>query len=90
MRVRMAAISTAAEYAAVREAIQQLTTLDANGNRRDVISFTVDGVSVTYAANQLNFLQEREIELARRLTIRNTRKRTISDFSSDYQRDWIE
>ena len=77
----MAALSTSAEYEAVREAIQLLTTLDANGARRDTVSFSIDGVSVSYAANQIQWLQQREIELARRLSIRNVRKRTISDFS---------
>ncbi len=77
----MAALSHAAEYAAVREAIQLLTTLDANGQRRDFASFQVDGMSVSYAASQLPWLQSRELELARRLSIRNVRKRTQSDFS---------
>lgn len=77
----MAVLTTAAEYQSVREAIQQLTTLDADGKRRDVASFSVDGVSVSYGANQLPWLQEREIELARRLTQRNIRKRTRPDFS---------
>jgi hypothetical protein len=77
----MAAITTAAEYQAVREAIQQLTTLDSSGSRRDLVSFTIDGQTYTYASNQLTWLQSREIELARRLTVRNSRKRTVSDFS---------
>lgn len=79
----MAAISTALEYAAVREAIQQLTTLDATGNRRDIVSFTLDGMTVTYAASQIDWLQQRERELAKRLTIRNVRKRVTPDFSGD-------
>ena len=77
----MAALTHAQEYDAVREAIQQLTTLDVNGNRRDVISITIDGVAMTYAANSLPLLQARERELARRLSIRNVRKRTQSDFT---------
>lgn len=77
----MAAITTAAEYAAVREAIQRLTTLDSDGNRRDVVSVTADGITVSYAATQLTQLQAREIELARRLTIRNCRKRMTPDFT---------
>lgn len=84
----MTALSHAAEYAAVREAIQQLTTLDGSSKRRDVVSISVDGMTVTYAASQLSWLQERERELAKRLTVRNSRKRTTSDFtgtgSSDY------
>jgi len=79
----MAAISTALEYAAVREAIQQLTTLDASGNRRDIVNFTLDGMTVTYAASQIDWLQQRERELAKRLTIRNVRKRVTPDFSGD-------
>jgi hypothetical protein len=79
----MAAISTALEYAAVREAIQQLTTLDDDGNRRDVVSFTVDGMTFTYNASQMTTLQQRERELAKRLTIRNVRKRVTPDFSGE-------
>ena len=71
----MAALTTAQEYAAVREAIQTLT---ATG--QSVVSFTVDGMTMTYAASQLTFLQYRENELARRLTVRNTRKRTVPEF----------
>jgi len=78
----MAAISTAAEYAAVREAIQQLTTLDSSGKRRDMANFTLGDMSVTYYASQLSMLQDREIELARRLSIRNIRKRTLSSFDT--------
>lgn len=74
-------MTTAQEYEAVQIAIQQLTTLDDDGNRRDIASFTVDGISVSYSARQLNALQERELELARRLSIRNVRKRTTSAFS---------
>ena len=77
----MAALSTAAEYAQVREAIQQLSTLDGDGNRRDMVSFTVDGQSYAYASNQMKWLQSREMELARRLSVRNVRKRTTPDFT---------
>ena len=76
----MAALSTSAEYTAVREAIQQLTTLDSNGARRDTVSVNVDGMSVTYASSQLSNLQAREETLARRLTVRNARKRVVSSF----------
>lgn len=79
----MAAITTALEYAAVREAIQQLTTLDSDGNRRDIVTFTLDGMTVSYASNQIDWLQKRELELAKRLTIRNVRKRVTPDFSSE-------
>lgn len=79
----MAPISTAAEYAAVREAIQLLTTLDTNGQRRDMVSFNIGEMQVSYAANQLDYLQKREIELARRLSVRNVRKRVTPDFSGD-------
>jgi hypothetical protein len=71
----MAALSTAAEYALVREAVQTLT---ATG--QSAVSFTVDGMTVTYNASQLTQLQAREQELARRLTVRNTRKRTFPEF----------
>jgi len=71
----MAALSTSAEYDAVREAIQTLT---ATGNA--LVSVSVDGQSYTYRASQLPDLQAREIELARRLSVRNTRKRTVPEF----------
>jgi hypothetical protein len=77
----MALLSTAAEYQAVREAIQQLTTLGTDGTRRDTVSFTIGDMSYTYNSSQLPALQSRELELARRLTIRNVRKRTECDFS---------
>ena len=77
----MTALTTAQEYAAVREAIQKLTTLDANSERRDVVSFTVGDLTVSYNSQQLPWLQEREKELARRLTCRNIRKRTQADFT---------
>lgn len=82
----MAALTTAQEYSALREAIQQISTLDANGKRRDFATVTVDGMTVSYSAAQLDSLQARERELAKRLTVRNARKRTTSDFggSSDY------
>jgi len=72
----MAAITTAAEYQIVREAIQTLTA----GSTR-VANFTVDGISYSYAVDQLPQLRERERELARRLCTRNLRKRTTPDFS---------
>jgi hypothetical protein len=77
----MAAISTSAEYQAVREAIQRLTTLDANCARRDTVSFSVDGQSITYASSQLPWLEAREVTLANRICTRNRRKRTTPDFS---------
>jgi len=72
----MAAITTAAEYQLVREAIQTLSTA---GTR--LASFTVDGQSYSYAADQLPQLYKREEVLARRLCTRNLRKRTTPDFS---------
>jgi hypothetical protein len=78
----MTALSHAAEYAAVREAIQLLTTLDGNGKRRDIVSFAVEGMTVTYASDQLDWLQQRERELAGRISQKNLRKRTTPDFSS--------
>jgi len=71
----LAALTTAQEYQAVREAIQTLT---ATGQA--VVSVTLDGMSYTYAASQLANLQSREAELARRLTCRNSRKRTTPEF----------
>lgn len=78
----MPALSTAAEYAAVREAIQQLTTLNTDGSRRDIVSFNVGDLQVTYGGGQLTWLQGREQELAKRLTQKNARKRVTPDFSN--------
>ena len=72
----MAALSTALEYAALREAIQTLTTTG-----QSMVSYQLGDMSVTYSASQLPELQKRERELAARLTVRNTRKRTVPDFS---------
>lgn len=77
----MAALTTVQEYAAVRECIQQLTTLDSTGARRDIASFTLGGMTVSYNTSQLKWLQEREVELAKRITQRNVRKRVTPDFS---------
>ncbi len=77
----MAALTTAQEYQAVREAIQQLTTLGPDGKRRDRVSVSVGEVAFSYASNQLQALQDRERELASRLCVRNARKRTTPDFS---------
>lgn len=77
----MAALTTSQEYQAIREAIQLLSTLDSTGKRRDRVSFSVDGLSVSYAANQIQWLQARETELANRICNRNRRKRTSPDFS---------
>ena len=81
LRGEMAALTTVQEYAAVREAIQLLTTTDTDGNRRDVVSFSLGDMQVSYAANQLEWLQQRERELAKRITQRNSRKRVTPDFS---------
>jgi hypothetical protein len=77
----MAAMTTAQEYQAIREAIQQLCSVAADGSRKDIVSFNVAGMSVSYSSNQLDFLQSREKELAARLTAHNRRKRTIPDHS---------
>jgi hypothetical protein len=68
----------------VREAIQTLT---ATG--QSAVSVSVDGVSITYAASQLMNLQERERELARRMTCRNSRKRVTPDFSGSGGADYL-
>ena len=77
----MAALTTAQEYDAIREAIQKLTTLDGNGERRDRVSLSIEGMAVSYSSSQLDSLQKREAELARRLSTRNSRKRVTPDFS---------
>jgi len=60
-----------------------MATLDASGKRRDRVSFSVDGMAVSYASSQLPWLQAREIELANRICNSNRRKRTSPDFSFD-------
>ena len=72
----MAALTTAQEYQAVREAIQTLT---ATGQA--VVSVTLDGMSYSYSASQLTNLRDREVELANRICNANRRKRTSPDFS---------
>jgi len=74
-------LTTAQEYTAVREALQQLTTLATDGTRRDFVSISIGDMSQTYGSSQIQWLQEREVELARRLSIRNARKRTEPDFT---------
>ena len=71
----MAALSTAAEYEIVREAIQTFNT------GVSVYSYSLGDLSITYNATQKEWLQAREIELARRLSQRNIRKRTRPDFT---------
>ena len=73
---QMAALTTSQEYQAVREAIQTLTSTG-----QSMVSFSVDGMAVTYSASQLPWLQSREIELAHRVCNLNRRKRTSPDFS---------
>jgi hypothetical protein len=72
----MALLTLAEEYQAVRLAIQALTTTSEN-----VVNITVDGMTVQYAANQMEWLQDRENELANKICTRNRRKRTTPDFS---------
>ena len=72
----MAALTTAAEYQVVREAIQTLT---ATGQA--VVSVSLDGMAYTYSAAQLPNLRAREVELANRICNANRRKRTSPDFS---------
>ena len=77
----MAAISTALEYQAIREAIQQLTTLDSAGKRRDFVTVSIGDITKTYSSSQLPELWKLENELANRRCNRNRRKRTSPDFS---------
>lgn len=69
------ALSTAQEYQAIREALQIFST------GKSTASVTIDGMTVSYQSTQADFLQSREMELARRLSIRNVRKRTRPDFT---------
>ncbi len=68
-------LTTQQEYDAVRTAIHGLLAGE------QVVSVMLDGMQVTYRRDQLESLQAREMELARRLTIRNQRKRTRPDLS---------
>jgi hypothetical protein len=77
----MAALTTQQEYDQLREAIQKLTTLDANGESRDVVNIGIEGFTTTYSSSRLADYQAREKELAKRLSIRNLRKRVTPDFS---------
>lgn len=72
----MATYTTAQEYDLVRTAIQTLSTTG-----QAVASFNIGNMQVTFAASQLQWLQAREKELAKRLTQKNTRKRVTPDFS---------
>ena len=73
----MAALTTAEEYAAVRLAIQTLTTTGSLP-----ASFTLGDMAVNYTvAQQIAILEKREETLAARLTQRNVRKRTRPDFT---------
>jgi hypothetical protein len=71
----MAALTTQQEYDAIRLAIQAFAT------GASVYSASVDGMSVTYHSSQSVWLQDRERELAARLTVRNVRKRVAPDFT---------
>lgn len=70
----MALLTTAQEYNAIREALQIFST------GKSTASVSIDGMTVTYQATQADFLHRRELDLARRLSVRNTRKRTRPDF----------
>jgi hypothetical protein len=71
----MATLTLLQEYDAVRQALQAIEGGD------EVFNFTLGDMSVSYHADQKDFLQQREIELAKRLTQRNIRKRTFPDFT---------
>ena len=70
----MPLLSTAQEYQAIREALQIFST------GKSTASVSIDGITVTYQAGQAEFLHQRELDLARRLSMRNVRKRTRPDF----------
>ena len=72
----MAVLTTSAEYAAIREALQAFSA----GQVAHTVM--VGDMSITYTSGQQEWMVAREKELARRLTIRNVRKRTFPDFGS--------
>jgi hypothetical protein len=71
----MPLLSTAQEYASIREALQLFSQGKATA------SVTIDGMTVSYQATQADYLMKREKDLAMRLSVRNVRKRTRPDFS---------
>ena len=71
----MAALTTALEYAALREAIQAFAT------GRTAHTVNIGALSITYTSGQQDWMERRERELAKRLTQRNVRKRTHPDFT---------
>lgn len=77
----MAVLTMKQWHLAVLDAIQQLSTSDSNGKRRDFVSVSVGDISTSYSASQLPELVKLEEKLANRLNNRNRRKRTSSDFS---------
>jgi hypothetical protein len=84
----MAALTTAQEYDIVRQAIQALSP-SAAGVQASIASFTIGEMTVTYSANQMEWLQQRERELAKRLTVRNSHKRVTPDFGGPSARDYL-
>jgi precorrin-3B methylase len=72
----MAAITTQQEYDAIREALQLFS------QGQSVAQVTQGDLTVTYQQSQMEFLEKREHELARRLSVRNVRKRTFPDFDA--------
>ena len=79
----MPAITTHQEYDAIREAIQQLSTLTSTGARRDFVSISIGESSLSFSGAQMAQLQAREELLAKRLSIRNVRKRVTPRFDGD-------
>lgn len=72
----MALLTPTQELAAVREAIQTLS-----GGGTSVANVEIAGMTLTYHANQKDFLVKREAILAGQVTVRNVRKRTAPDFT---------
>ena len=70
----MPALTHAQEYAALREALQAFST------GRPAATVQIGELSITYTSGQMEWMQIRERELARRLSVRNVRKRTVPDF----------
>ena len=80
----MAALTTQQEYDLVREAIQTLTI---SGQQQ--VSFTMGDMSASFSQSQLPNLMQREAELARRLSLRNARKRVTPDFTGSAGRSYL-
>lgn len=76
----MADPTTREMWSAVRLALAAFAAGDS------IYSFNLGDLQITYNSTQKEWLQDREKELAKQLSIRNVRKRTFPDFSDEGDR----